>query len=45
MRMVTSKDIEELAEQINKAFERIEKRVVALEEPKSEPKKKSLTKE
>lgn len=45
MRMVTSKDIEELAEQINKAFERLEKRVAALEEPKPEPKKKSLTKE
>ena len=45
MRMVTSKDIEELAEQINIAFRRLEKRVEALEEPKPSPKKKNLTKE
>lgn len=48
MRMVTSKDIEELAEQINIAFRRLEKRVAALEEPKapkSEAKKKDLTKD
>jgi hypothetical protein len=44
MRMVTTKDLEELAEQINKAFERLEKRVAALETPKTEPKKKDLTK-
>ena len=44
MRMVTSNDIEELAEQINIAFARLEKRVAALETPKPEPKKKDLTK-
>tara|TARA_R100000951_G_C2598527_1_gene167425 strand:+ start:345 stop:494 length:150 start_codon:yes stop_codon:yes gene_type:complete len=49
MRMVTSKDIEELAEQINIAFKRMEKRVAALEDepkaPKAVAKKKDLTKD
>jgi len=49
MRMVTSKDIEELAEQINIAFRRLEKRVASLEDtskaPNAEAKNKDWTKD